>query len=114
MARCPPLALRRIDCQAYRPGIMARMTEARARKAVIPAAGLGTRFLPVTKASPKEMLPVVDKPSIQYVVEEAVLAGLDDVLVVPGRNKRAIEDHFDRSPELEYELEKGGKKEALA
>jgi UTP--glucose-1-phosphate uridylyltransferase len=85
-----------------------------ARKAVIPAAGLGTRFLPVTKASPKEMLPVVDKPAIQYVVEEAARAGLDDILVITGRNKRAIEDHFDRSPELEYELEKGGKADELA
>ena len=79
------------------------------RKAVIPAAGLGTRFLPVTKAQPKEMLPVVDKPAIQYVVEEAVTAGLSDLLVITGRNKRAIEDHFDRSPELELELGAGGK-----
>jgi UTP--glucose-1-phosphate uridylyltransferase len=89
------------------------MPQRRARKAVIPAAGLGTRFLPVSKASPKEMLPVVDKPSIQYVVEEAARAGLQDVLVITGRNKRAIEDHFDRTPELEYELEKGGKLEEL-
>ena len=71
------------------------------RKAVIPAAGLGTRFLPATKATPKEMLPVVDKPAIQYVVEEAVAAGLDDVLMVTGRNKRPLEDHFDRATELE-------------
>ena len=70
-------------------------------KAVIPAAGLGTRFLPATKATPKEMLPVVDKPAIQYVVEEAVSAGLDDILLVTGRNKRALEDHFDRAYELE-------------
>ncbi len=79
------------------------------RKAVIPAAGLGTRFLPATKAQPKEMLPVVDKPAIQYVVEEAAAAGLTDLLVITGRNKRAIEDHFDRSPELERELAAGGK-----
>ncbi len=78
-------------------------------KAVIPAAGLGTRFLPATKAQPKEMLPVVDKPAIQYVVEEAVLAGLSDILVVTGRGKRTIEDHFDRSFELEYYLENKGK-----
>ena len=83
------------------------------RKAVIPAAGLGTRFLPATKALPKEMLPVVDRPAIQYVVEEAVGAGLTDVLVVSSRNKTAIEDHFDRMPELEAELEGAGKTEAL-
>ena len=79
------------------------------RKAVIPAAGLGTRFLPVTKSQPKEMLPVVDKPSIQYVVEEAVAAGLTDILIITGRGKRAIEDHFDRNFELEYYLERHGK-----
>src|ERR1700676_3673262 len=73
-------------------------------KAVIPAAGLGTRFLPATKATPKEMLPVVDKPAIQYVVEEAVAAGLDDVLLITGRSKRSIEDHFDRNYELEEAL----------
>jgi UTP--glucose-1-phosphate uridylyltransferase len=83
------------------------------RKAVIPAAGLGTRFLPVTKAVPKEMLPIVDIPAIQYVIEEAVLAGISDVLVVTGRSKRAIEDHFDRAPELEGELERTGKVELL-
>jgi UTP--glucose-1-phosphate uridylyltransferase len=77
-------------------------------KAVIPAAGLGTRFLPATKASPKEMLPVVDKPAIQYVVEEAVRAGLSDVLMVTGRNKRPLEDHFDRAVELELALEAKG------
>jgi len=86
---------------------------ARVRKAVIPAAGLGTRFLPATKSSPKEMLPVVDKPSIQYVVEEAVRAGITDILVITGRNKRAVEDHFDRNFELEYYLEQGGKHELL-
>ena len=83
------------------------------KKAVIPAAGLGTRFLPATKAQPKEMLPVVDKPAIQYVVEEAVRAGLDDILIVTGRGKRTIEDHFDRSFELEYYLEDKGKLEEL-
>jgi UTP--glucose-1-phosphate uridylyltransferase len=82
-------------------------------KAIIPAAGLGTRFLPVTKAQPKEMLPVVDKPVIQYVVEEAVAAGVDDVLIVTGRGKRAIEDHFDRSVELEVLLERAGKEVEL-
>ncbi|GAA1951939.1 UTP--glucose-1-phosphate uridylyltransferase [Catenulispora subtropica] len=74
------------------------------RKAVIPSAGLGTRFLPATKATPKEMLPVIDKPTIQYVVEEAVTAGLTDVLMVTGRNKRPLEDHFDRAAELEEAL----------
>jgi len=83
------------------------------RKAVIPAAGLGTRFLPATKAQPKEMLPVVDTPSIQYVVEEAVRAGLTDILIVTGRGKRSIEDHFDRSVELEQFLESKGKFEEL-
>src|ERR671923_977609 len=83
------------------------------RKAVIPAAGLGTRFLPATKAQPKEMLPVVDKPAIQYVVEEAVDAGVDDILVVTGRDKAAVEDHFDRSYELERQLERTGKTELL-
>ena len=82
-------------------------------KAVIPAAGLGTRFLPATKSQPKEMLPIVDKPSIQYVVEEAARAGLRDVLVITGRNKRAIEDHFDRNFELEYYLEQDGKQALL-
>jgi UTP--glucose-1-phosphate uridylyltransferase len=81
----------------------------RVTKAVIPAAGLGTRFLPVTKSQPKEMLPVVDKPSIQYVVEEAVAAGLTDILVITGRGKHAIEDHFDRNFELEHYLEQSGK-----
>lgn len=82
-------------------------------KAIIPAAGLGTRFLPVTKAQPKEMLPVVDKPVIQYVVEEAVAAGVDDILIVTGRGKRAIEDHFDRSIELEELLKRSGKEVEL-
>lgn len=84
------------------------------RKAVIPAAGLGTRFLPATKAQPKEMLPVVDKPAIQYVVEEAVAAGIDDILIITGRSKRSIEDHFDRQFELEYHLDKAGKHDELS
>lgn len=91
-------------------GYRAAMTSSRTRisKAVIPAAGLGTRFLPATKATPKEMLPVVDKPAIQYVVEEAVAAGLSDVLMVTGRNKRPLEDHFDRNHELEQVLQAKG------
>jgi UTP--glucose-1-phosphate uridylyltransferase len=84
------------------------------RKAVFPAAGLGTRFLPATKAQPKEMLPLVDKPTIQYVVEEAVASGLDELVLVTGRNKRAIEDHFDAAFELEYCLQDRGKTEELA
>jgi UTP--glucose-1-phosphate uridylyltransferase len=84
------------------------------RKAVIPAAGLGTRFLPATKAMPKEMLPVVDRPSIQYVVEEAVAAGIDDILIITGRNKRSLEDHFDRNFELEHHLGKNSKLDELA
>ena len=83
------------------------------RKAVIPAAGLGTRFLPATKAQPKEMLPILDKPAIQYVVEEAVRAGIQDILIISGRGKRSIEDHFDRSFELEYYLEEKGKYDLL-
>jgi UTP--glucose-1-phosphate uridylyltransferase len=86
----------------------------RVRKAVIPAAGLGTRFLPATKATPKEMLPLVDKPGIQYVVEEAVAAGIADILIVTGRSKKTVEDHFDRSPELEAALEAGGKRDLAA
>lgn len=84
------------------------------RKAVIPAAGMGTRFLPATKAMPKEMLPVVDRPAIQYVVEEAVRAGLEDILMITGRTKRALEDHFDREPGLERTLELKGDTERLA
>ena len=83
------------------------------RKAVIPAAGLGTRFLPATKAQPKEMLPLVDKPTIQYIVEEAVASGIEDILIITGRNKRAIEDHFDRSIELELALDGSHKEELL-
>src|SRR5438552_722627 len=83
------------------------------KKAVIPAAGLGTRFLPATKSQPKEMLPVVDKPAIQYQVEHAVAAGITDILIVTGRGKGTIEGHFDRSFELEYRLEQSGKYEEL-
>lgn len=93
-------------------GILMIMTENKSlpvTKAVIPAAGLGTRFLPATKATPKEMLPVVDRPAIQYVVEESIRAGLNDVLMITGRNKRALEDHFDRVPVLEQQLEEQGK-----
>mgnify|MGYP001097184767 FL=1 len=83
------------------------------RKAIIPAAGLGTRFLPATKAQPKEMLPIVDKPTIQYIIEEAVASGIEEILIITGRNKKSIEDHFDKSVELEIELEKAGKQEML-
>lgn len=83
--------------------------ERKVRKAVIPAAGLGTRFLPATKATPKEMLPIVDKPTIQYIIEEALASGIEDILIITGRSKRAIEDHFDRSIELELNLEEHGK-----
>lgn len=83
------------------------------RKAIIPAAGLGTRFLPATKAMPKEMMPIVDKPAIQYIVEEAVASGIEEIMIVTGKGKRAIEDHFDYSPELERNLESKGKLELL-
>ncbi len=83
------------------------------RKAIIPAAGLGTRFLPATKAQPKEMLPIVDKPTIQFIVEEAVESGIEDIIIVTGRSKRSIEDHFDKSIELELELQKKGKEDLL-
>lgn len=83
------------------------------KKAVIPAAGLGTRFLPATKAQPKEMLPIVDKPTIQYIVEEAIDSGIESILIITGRGKRAIEDHFDKSYELEVELEKSRKRGLL-
>lgn len=83
------------------------------KKAIIPAAGLGTRFLPATKAQPKEMLPIVDKPTIQYIIEEAVASGIEEILIITGRNKKCIEDHFDKSIELELELEKSGKQELL-
>jgi UTP--glucose-1-phosphate uridylyltransferase len=85
----------------------------RIRKAIIPAAGLGTRFLPATKAQPKEMLPIVDKPAIQYIVEEAIDSGIEDIIIVTGRNKRAIEDHFDKSIELELLLAEKGNQELL-
>lgn len=84
------------------------------RKAIIPAAGLGTRFLPATKAQPKEMLPIVDKPTIQYIIEEAVASGIEDIIIVTGRGKRAIEDHFDKSYELEETLAKKGKYDQLS
>jgi UTP--glucose-1-phosphate uridylyltransferase len=83
------------------------------RKAIIPAAGLGTRFLPATKAMPKEMLPIVDKPTIQYIVEEAVQSGIEDIIIVTGRGKRAIEDHFDHAFELEQSLFQKGKTDLL-
>ena len=83
------------------------------KKAIIPAAGLGTRFLPATKSQPKEMLPIVDKPTLQYIIEEAIESGIEEILIVTGRNKKSIEDHFDRSVELELELEQKGKKEML-
>ena len=83
------------------------------RKAIIPAAGLGTRFLPATKAQPKEMLPIVDKPTIQYIIEEAIDSGIEEFLIVTGRNKRSIEDHFDRSLELEEALQKSNNADLL-
>ncbi|MGS2778940.1 UTP--glucose-1-phosphate uridylyltransferase GalU [Robertmurraya sp. GLU-23] len=83
------------------------------KKAIIPAAGLGTRFLPATKAQPKEMLPIVDKPTLQYIIEEAVQSGIEEILIITGRNKKSIEDHFDKSVELELELEAKGKVELL-
>jgi len=90
------------------------MTQRRVRKAVFPVAGLGTRFLPATKAMPKEMLPIVDKPLIQYAVEEAAAAGIEQMIFVTGRNKRAIEDHFDRAPELEQQLDASRKHDLMA
>ncbi len=89
------------------------MTAKKIRKAIIPAGGLGTRFLPATKAQPKEMLPLIDKPAIQYIVEEAVNSGIESIVIISGRHKRAIEDHFDKSVELEAELEERGKQEML-
>ncbi len=85
----------------------------RVKKAIIPAAGLGTRFLPATKAQPKEMLPIVDKPTIQYIIEEAIEAGIEDILIITGKHKRAIEDHFDKSIELELALQEKGEDELL-
>jgi UTP--glucose-1-phosphate uridylyltransferase len=93
---------------------MMKSTRMIVRKAVFPAAGLGTRFLPATKAQPKEMLPLVDKPTIQYVVEEAVASGLTEIIIVTGRGKRAIEDHFDAAVELEYFLKARGRADELA
>ena len=83
------------------------------KKAIIPAAGLGTRFLPATKSQPKEMLPIVDKPTLQYIIEEAIESGIEEILIITGRNKKSIEDHFDKSVELELELEQKSKKEML-
>lgn len=83
------------------------------RKAIIPAAGLGTRFLPATKAQPKEMLPIVDKPTLQLVIEEAVKSGIEEILIITGRNKSSIENHFDKNVELELELERKGNDELL-
>jgi len=83
------------------------------KKAIIPAAGLGTRFLPATKAQPKEMLPIVDKPTLQYIIEEAVASAIKEILIITGRNKKSIEDHFDKSVELELELEQKGKQDLL-
>ena len=89
------------------------MSSRTVRKAIIPAAGLGTRFLPATKSQPKEMLPIVDKPTLQYIIEEAINCGIEEILIVTGRSKKSIEDHFDRSIELELELEQKGKSEML-
>ncbi|MDP5274746.1 UTP--glucose-1-phosphate uridylyltransferase GalU [Chengkuizengella axinellae] len=89
------------------------MTTKKVKKAIIPAAGLGTRFLPATKAMPKEMLPIVDKPTIQYIVEEAVASGIEDIMIVTGKGKRAIEDHFDHAFELEQNLKEKGKEDLL-
>src|SRR3970040_1105715 len=113
--RRPLFGRRRADVRwGYTPGsLRGKVSMTKVTKAVIPAAGLGTRFLPATKAQPKEMLPLVDKPSIQYVVEEAVRAGLTDLLVITGRGKHAIEDHFDRNFELEFYLEQQKKLDLL-
>src|SRR5699024_10891084 len=92
---------------------MKRRLQMKVRKAIIPAAGLGTRFLPATKAQPKEMLPIVDKPTIQYIVEEAIESGIEDIIIISGRGKQAIEDHFDTSYELEATLEESNKLEML-
>ena len=100
----PPAAAWPSPCAVATPRGVRTVAGMRVRKAVIPAAGLGTRFLPATKATPKEMIPLVDKPGIQYVVEEAVAAGIEDILIVTGRSKKTVEDHFDRSPELEATL----------
>ena len=83
------------------------------KKAIIPAAGLGTRFLPAPNSQPKEMIPIVDKPTLQYIIEEAIESGIEEILIITGRNKKSIEDHFDKSVELELELEQKGKDEML-
>lgn len=98
---------------SLKPKVKAEIKRQKIRKAIIPAAGYGTRFLPMTKASPKEMLPIIDKPVIQYVVEEAVASGIEDIIIVTGYNKRAIEDHFDHGVELETYLKERGKTEQL-
>ena len=108
------LGLRLYICVAGSPLLGSVVVAPRVRKAVFPAAGLGTRFLPATKAQPKEMLPLVDKPIIQYGVEEAVASGIDNIILVTGRGKNAIEDHFDVSVELETFLEARGKRTQLA
>lgn len=100
------------DVEKYKR-MVKRGNEMKVRKAVIPAAGLGTRFLPATKAQPKEMLPIVDKPTMQFIIEEAVNSGIEEILIITGRNKTSIENHFDKSVELELELEKKGKTEFL-
>jgi UTP--glucose-1-phosphate uridylyltransferase len=105
------LQKRRLYTIKYRKLIGAKVMKV--RKAIIPAAGLGTRFLPATKAQPKEMLPIVDKPILQYIIEEAVSSGIEEILIITGRNKKSIEDHFDKSIELELELEKKGKLDLL-
>src|SRR3970040_42585 len=111
--RRPLFGRRRADVRwGYTPGsLRGKVSMTKVTKAIIPAAGLGTRFLPATKAMPKEMLPIVDKPVIQYVVEEIVASGIGDIIIVTGRGKRAIEDHFDRSKDLEDFLKETGKTE---
>lgn len=99
--------------QGFYPILVLGGEKVKVRKAIIPAAGLGTRFLPATKAQPKEMLPIVDKPTLQYIIEEAIESGIDEILIITGRNKKSIEDHFDKSVELELELEAKGKYQLL-
>src|SRR5881296_3936813 len=105
--------LMRRSCSTYSIRVIRTNSMKKVSKAVFPVAGMGTRFLPATKASPKEMLPIVDKPLIQYAVEEAVAAGIRDMVFITGRNKRAIEDHFDKAYEVEAELSARGKTELL-
>ena len=110
--RCPEFSRDKLWKNDLKKGEI-KVKEKKIRKAIIPAAGLGTRFLPATKAQPKEMLPIVDKPTLQYIIEECVASGIEEILIITGRNKKSIEDHFDRSVELEMELEKAGKQEML-